>query len=252
MPAATTAPGGAAAAAGLLALLILIVPTSTPAQQRGEGAAPLALGLRVGGVYSMLDRPSDPAGAPTVLHGSGFVGWSFVAGLSAELPRLVDLGPLRVSAEVDVLYSHHDAQGFAVTADGSERRRITLTTQFLRLPVLAWLSLPVGASVGLGLGPELLVGLGSDADLHEEGVPEPSPPLATTPVTHLGLAIALRADFLRGKVRVPVELRLVFDPFVGATSRERLRGYRSLEDPGLFELAFDRQLLVMLGFGYTL
>jgi hypothetical protein len=200
----------------------------------------------------MLDQPTDPPGAPTVMHGSGFTGFGVGGGLTAHLTYL-ELGSVRLGAELDVLLTHHSATGFERYEPADQYREITLRTQMLRVPLLATARLVGERWEGrVALGPELLWGLDSTSAVYEENLGAVAEPFPNTAVTHLGIDAVVGAAYRIGRVSIPLELRFVFDPFVGDSSRERLRGYESPENIGRFEVAFDRQILLMIGLTYTL
>jgi len=213
----------------------------------------LRVGARVGGSYNHLSRPNDPAGEPTLLYGSVFSGPGLALGAQASL--LATSSPyLDILLELGLLYSFSQGTGFAESLDGSQRQTIRLRSHGMRVPLLLRIASRGEGSVRLSLlaGPEVLFGLASSATVTNEGITDEPAPLFTTPVTHIGLSAGLGVNVNLGKIRVPLDVRLTWDPMVADSTRERLEGYEDFENPGSYQVGFDTQLLFLLGVEYAL
>lgn len=231
------------------ALLMLALPAAGWAAVGGS-----SLGAKVGPNWSRLTRPDDPIGSPTLMHGTAFDGFGFTAGPAFRTTFALGAS-LGIGLEGDLLYSFHRASGFQEDTRDDTRRTAVLTTHVLRVPLLATLqlgSVREGVSGYAGIGPELWQGLGTNATVELEGAPGPPDPLNTTRVTHgtlnavFGTTIPAGADF-----SMPVEARVVWDPFVEDTTPERFAGYSSEDRPGFYKVAFDWQILLMTGVSWT-
>ncbi|MFB6350648.1 MAG: hypothetical protein ABEK29_02510 [Bradymonadaceae bacterium] len=219
-------------------------------------AAPgdLAIGVKGGFNWSRLEQPNDPIGSPTLMQGTAFEGVGGTVGPTAA----IELGTLAggpFSLELDALYSRHVGHGSQENDESGARRDATLTTDVVRVPLLAKWQLPSTESspILVGLGSELWAGFRSGAKvIHNEAVEAPPQPLRTTPVRHLALTALLGFEIPAGPNRtIPLELRTSWDPMVAPTTAERFRGYQSQDNPGEFEVAFDYHVIAMTGFTWS-
>lgn len=238
-------PALAKTVAGSLALAALLWSASAAAEPQ--------VGAVVGGNYSLLSQPADPAGEPTLLSGTAFDGAGFVVGAAMHYP-LTEVGGTPLELEVDLLYSSHSAEGFEERPGSDARRTVTLDTQVLRVPVLVALRGQPGENgFRVGVGVEPMWGLQSGATTEVERGEASADPLFTTPAFHLGATVALGFDWaVADRLSVPIEVRTTWDPFVGESTRERFDGYESFEEPGEYEVAFDWQVLFLTGVNYQL
>jgi hypothetical protein len=232
---------------------LLLARRAASAQEAGERK--LAVSGRVGGLYSALNKPTDPAGEPTLLYGTAFTGGGFVLG-AGIVYGLGSGGAGDLSLTLDALYAHMSGSGYAQTSDGSQRQELTLGMHMLRLPLMLRLSstpdVEDGIVLNLGLGAELLLGLASSATLVSEGVSPAPAPLLTTPTTHVGVTAALGAAWHTQEWSIPLEVRLTWDPMVEDSTRGRFDSYQSAQTPGNYQVAFDWQVLFMTGIEYNL
>lgn len=232
----------------LLCALLCAVPAA--AQERSS----LSIGARLGGNFHFLSRPTDPAGEPTLLFGNAFGGVGPAAGLGLRL-NLLDSSAGALGIELDLLWSL--AQGALTVEDpqAGQSQRVELATHQLRVPVLLTWSTPIAGDAlraRLLLGPELLAGLWSGSVVSSDGVPGEVAPLETTPVTHVGVTAGLGLAIGLGGWTLPVEVRGTFDPGVPGSTRERFQGYNDVDDPGAYQVAFDWQVGVLVGFDLDL
>lgn len=214
-------------------------------------AQSMSAGARVAGAYSYLPQPVDPRGQPSLMSGTAFSGlgagggvwWSMVAAKSESL---------RLAVDVSLLYSRLRAEGYEQI--GEARREALLTTDVLRLPALLVVSRRGDEGRGrVGVGLELLAGLASEASVTMENTEEDALPLYTKPVTHVGLSGLLGWDLVLGDGwRVPLEMRVTFDPSVGSTTVGRFDGFKTSEEPGDYEAAFRWQILMTTGVSFEL
>jgi hypothetical protein len=233
-------------AAALLLGLATCVPTTANADV--SSTSKLAVGLKVGGNWSLLTKPSDPRGEPTLLTGSAFDGMGLVGGATLHYP-LTELEGAVLEFEGGLMFSRHSTGGFEQNADTGERRDITLEATMLRVPLMVHLrsgANDTGFRVGLGLEP--MFGLQSGA------VVDPGPyKLETTPTVHLGTSVALGFDWQANDTySIPLEFRATWDPFVASSTKERFENFSSADDPGDYQVAYDWQLLFMTGVRYEL
>ncbi len=226
-----------------ITLAVGLLAGISPAGAQTDGTS---VGLKGGANWSILDRPRDPAGEPTLMNGAAFDGVGTVAGLAIQ-HRLGDLFDRPLLLEVDLMYTRHRAGGFEHHPRTDARRSITLQTDGLRIPVLLeWF--PPTSDLYVGLGPELWTGLRAGAELDQQNVDAPLPSFRTTTVTHVMLAAVVGWEWqVSPDVAFPVELRGAWDPLVGQTTVDRFEGYHSPDRPGRFQVAFDWQFLGMVG-----
>lgn len=234
----------------IVCLLTLLCATPALAQERSS----LSLGGRAGANYHVLTAPTDPKGEPTLLFGNALTGFGPTLGVAARL-TVLDTSAGALALEADLLYAW--ARGALTVEDrvANQRQRLTLETHQLRVPVLlSWSTALAGDALRarFGLGPELIAGLYSGATVESEGVSGGAPALETTPVTHLGIMASLGVAIGVGGMSIPVEFRATFDPAVPGSTRERFQGYKSLREPGAYQVGFDWQLGVLIGFDIDL
>ncbi|MEC9442169.1 MAG: hypothetical protein VYE40_13780 [Myxococcota bacterium] len=220
---------------------------------KGFASGRLRVGGRIGGSYNQLSRPTDPAGEPTLLYGSVFSGPGFVLGAQASF-LATSSSYLDILLELGLLYGFSQGTGYAESIDGTQRQTIQLRSHGVRVPLLLRLGSRGEGRVRLSLlaGPELLLGLASSATVTNEGIEDEPQPLYTKPVTHLGLSAGLGLNFNLGKVRVPLDFRLTWDPMMPGSTRERFEDFQDLNNPGTYQVGFDTQLLFLLGVEYAL
>ncbi|MFP4597111.1 MAG: hypothetical protein ACLFVJ_02605 [Persicimonas sp.] len=233
-------------AASFLAVALILAPGLAE-------AADLAVGAKVGANWSLLSKPTDPAGEPTLLSGSAFDGVGFTGGAAVYYP-LAELHGATLEFESGLLFSRHSGEGFEERTDTGEQRYVTLNATIARVPLLVHLR--DGQSVGgfrVGVGLEPMLGLQSGATVeHRNSSAEPEP-LETTPTTHMGATIALGFDWPGGTDwSIPVDFRATWDPFVPDSTRDRFEGFESAEDTGEYQVGYNWQLFVMTGFRYEL
>lgn len=231
-------------AAGLLVAMGVFAPASSQA----EG---LAVGAKVGGNWSLLNKPTDPIGEPSFLSGSAFDGMGFLIGGTVHYPLLEVQGAL-LEFEGGLLFSRHSARGFEKDSDTGDERVAILKASMLRVPLLVHLrrgttaDAATGFRVGMGLEP--MFGLQSGA------VVDPGPEkLETTPTTHLGTTVALGFDYqANSSLTIPLEFRATWDPFVEESTVERFENFESADAPGDYQVAYNWQLFLMTGVRWEL
>lgn len=218
-----------------------------------DPAHELAVSAKIGGNWSVLNQPEDLRGEPTLLSGSAFDGAGFTGGATGHY-YLGEFKGATFELEGGLLYSFQRGEGFEGVANSPEKRTLTLSTHVLRIPLLVFLKsgpAPDGFRVGAGLVPAL--GMQSAATVVVEHSDQPVEPLDTYPALHLGLSAALGYDLpIDSELSIPLELHVVWDPFVANTTRERFDDFKSLEDPGKYQVAFDWQFFFMTGLRYEL
>ncbi|MBH25752.1 MAG: hypothetical protein CMH57_15200 [Myxococcales bacterium] len=221
-----------------------------PRDPRGSGEPwQHALGLRFGINYSVLDRPQDGPGEPTLLSGSAFTGPGFVVGPSWEVSGLIPW----VSMELGLLYTRSTATGFEQR--GALKREILLEVTALRLPVWAKLKSSNYGPMRLvgGLGVDALVGLTSSSTVREQNVPaDEAGRLETVSVTALHLGGLVGVEFDLDKVVLPLTVHGSFNPRTGESTIERYEDYGGAANPGPYKMEFDYEVLVLLGVFYSL
>jgi hypothetical protein len=216
-------------------------------------ASDLSVGAKIGGNFSLLSKPTDPAGEPTLLRGSAFTDYGLALGATGYYP-LAEIDGAVFELETGLLLSWNKGQGHEKHRDTGEERIITLTTTLLRVPVLVFLrdAAPTsGFRVGLGLEP--MFGLKSGASVEHRNSSVPPEELHTTPTNQLGMAFALGFDWRATPAwSIPLELRATWAPFVPGSTKERFENFESMEDPGEYGVAFDWQVMLMTGVRYDL
>lgn len=236
----------------LLPLAVLLATLATPLS---ASALDLEYGGRLGTGWNLLAQPDDPAGEPTLLHGSAFTGGSFLIGPTLAL-TLLERNELTVKATTDLLYGLHHGAGFAEHSDG-RLMEIALTTHVLRLPLMVEASNPndlVSPTVALGLEP--VVGLVSAARVDQRGYSSITP-LHTRPGSSLSLLAAFGASLPRENFSVPFDLRFSFNPFVGTSTVERFDDFETIDaqsgeyDVGNYTVAFNWQIMFTAGLRFT-
>ena len=225
------------------AVLILLTLTSTPAF-----AQDLLVGGRVGGAWVQRSQPTDPEGEPTVLFGTAFTGYGVAVGGTAQR-ALTMVGSNPLLLDVDLLLSYRRALGFAESRTSDARRELILKTTAVQLPVLVGMGIQ-GTSTLLqfSAGPELLAGITSGSATRQTGVEGVPDTLPTRPAIHVGLTGKLGLMFDAAGGKLPIDLRLTYDPMVAKTTRDRFDNYVSPENPGRYGVAFNWQALVTVGY----
>jgi hypothetical protein len=231
-------------AAGLLVAFGVFVPASSQA----EG---LALGAKVGGNWSLLSKPSDPAGQPSLLSGSAFDGMGFLVGGTVHYPLVETQGAV-LEFEGGLLFSRHSAAGFEQDPQTGNRRDVTLQANMLRVPLLVHMRRGTAdtpaSGFRLGVGLEPMLGLQSGA------IVDPGPEkLHTTPTSHLGATVALGFDYgANTQLSIPLEFRATWDPFVADNTVERFEDFNTSNEPGNYQVAYNWQLFFMTGVRWQL
>ncbi len=232
--------------AGSLCATLVAAPGVAAADT--PGASSVRVGVRLGGSLNLLSQPTDPAGQPTLLYGSGFVGAGFTVGLAAAWsPTTTPLGPLDL--ELDLLYASRQGEGFAEDSAAGQRQTVVLSSQSLLVPLRVGLRNDVGPlTLRVAAGPQLVVGLGSAAAVTYEGIDAPAQALETAAPTHLGASLLASVAFDVGPVTVPVELRFDWDPMVPGSTQGRFDEVASPEaGPETYSASFDYSGVLMLG-----
>lgn len=218
-----------------------------------DPARELAVSAKLGANWSVLNQPEDPRGEPTLLSGSAFDGAGFTGGATGHY-YLGEFKGAAFELEGGLLYSFQRGEGFEGVANSAAKRTLTLSTHVLRIPLMVFLKTsqaPDGFRVGAGLVPTL--GIQSAATVVIENSDQPVEPLQTYPALHLGLSAALGYDIpIDAQMSIPLEVHAVWDPFVAKTTRERFDDFKSLQDPGKYQVAFDWQFFFMTGLRYEL
>lgn len=216
-------------------------------------ASDLSVGAKLGGNWSLLSKPTDPQGEPTLLHGSAFTGAGLALGATGYYP-LAEMDGAVFELEAGLLLSWHNGEGHEKHGDTGEERIITLTSTMLRTPVLVFLrdAAPTsGLRVGVGIEP--MFGLKSGASVEHRNSSVAPQKLHTTPTNQVGMAFALGFDWrAAADWSVPFELRATWAPGVPGSTKERFEGYESMEDPGEYGVAFNWQMMFMTGVRYDL
>ena len=204
-------------------------------------------GLSAGASAQWMIEPTDDEGEPTVLYGSAFRGPGMVIGPSLQ----IDVGPideLDVAVELEGLYGYQRASGFARHSE-SGQIDVTLSQHVFRFPAqLVARGWAGDVPVFFGAGLEPVVGVHSASSVETDGVDVPIAALATRPVTSVGALASLGIDLSYGEQVIPVSLRVAYDPSVPESSRGRLEGYESDEEPGEFGVQFDLTVMMTVGF----
>jgi hypothetical protein len=236
---------------GFLAALVFIavaVPLAVSAQERA-----IHVGGVVGPNFNQLNGPTDPEGDVTVLGGTAFTGSGVTGGATGAM-ELVDVPFGALFVEANLLLSHHRGTGFAESRTTGQRQELTLSTNILRLPAFARYDIldnPI--SIRFGLGPELLLGLGARHSTRGVGIDPPSQEnFDARATTHFALSTKLGLTYQMSGLRIPLDLRFTWDPMVPKSTRDRLVGYQSYDEPGAYQVAYNYQLLVGLGVEFDL
>lgn len=232
--------------AALACALACLAPAAAEASES-------AISARLGTNWSLLSRPNDPEGEPTLLSGSAFDGHGLLGGGTFHYsPGTVAGTP--VEFESGLWFGRHVAEGFEEAPSGDARRLVTLKTGILRVPLMAHLrSGEEDLDMRFGAGLEALVGLYSEAEVDHEHTSEEPERLHTTPTTHLAATAAVGLDWQAGgDWFVPMEVRGSWAPLVPGNTRDRFEDYESIERPGAYKVGFDWQLLFVTGVRYEL
>ncbi|MBA2662389.1 MAG: hypothetical protein H0U74_08860 [Bradymonadaceae bacterium] len=234
--------------------IVLLATLASSLWAPGEGAAlDLDVGARVGGNWNILARPTDPIGEPTILFGSAFSGFGFSLGPSAALDVYHIEGAARLIVSADLLYSYHAGSGYAEHAASAQKRTVTIATHTVRVPLLLHLAgeeRKTGMRIGAGV--DLIAGLSSQSTVVEEGIPGQPQPLDTMPKTHITGTMLLAFDYHQPSYFIPLEARFTWNPSVPRSTRERFDGYKSFDEPGRYQVAFNWQIMLMTGFSWGL
>ncbi len=234
----------------MLAAVTILASASVPQEAL---ALDLDVGARIGGNWSILARPSDPVGEPTVLHGSAFSGFGFTVGPTASTEIYRFEGAARLLLSADLLYSIHSGSGYAEHSVSDQKRTITYSTHTARIPILVHLA---GhrreAGLRLGAGPELIMGLSSKSEVVEENIPGQPEAFQTVPKTYLAGTFMLAFDYYQPKYSIPLEARFTWNPFVGKSTKDRFENYEDFNNPGSYQAVFSWQILFMTGLSWNL
>lgn len=228
----------------LVVMGLLLVPVQSEAAP-GEST----IGLQLGTNWSHMRAPADPVGSPTLMHGTAFDGFGYIVGATFS-KTLTEVGGRPLAVAGDILYSHHQAGGFERHQESQVERIATLTTDVLRVPLLARIGLTRSnpSRIYASIGPELWVGFRSGATVELTNTDAQPEPLQTEPVTHLLIDTEVGFDLQVGsEFSIPFNFRASWDPFVKRSTVERFSGYQSMSDPGSYKVAFDWQILAMTG-----
>lgn len=209
-------------------------------------------GPSVGVGYNRMARPTDPAGSTTLLRGTAFAGGAFQIGAQAGYALWQRSSTHTLWLDLGAHYGWMRGSGFVENPERTKRQTVKLTGHTLRVPLMFRLDHTLSESSGhalfVGLGAEVLLGLATSAQVLFEQIAADPEPLYTTPVTHIGLLATLGGTFaLREGLYLPVGLRLTYDPQVGDSTVERFEGYRSIDEPGSYQVAFDLHLHLVTG-----
>lgn len=234
----------------LLTATIIFVSASLPQQAH---ALDLDIGARIGGNWSILARPTDPVGEPTVLHGSAFSGFGFTIGPTASIDVYRFDGAARLFVSADLLYSYHSGSGYAEHSGSGQKRTVFYSTNTARVPVLVHLA---GhrreTGLRLGIGPELIVGFSSKSEVVEENVPGQPEAFHTVPKSYVAGTFLLAFDYYQKSFSIPVEARFTWNPFVGKSTKDRFEDYEDMNNPGSYQAVFSWQILFMTGISWSL
>jgi len=227
--------------APVLVVLALLSASDAFAQQK------MLVGGKFGGNWNQLSQPADPAGEPTVLFGTAFTGYGFQVGATVyrELKRLA-IGPIFVDA--DVLVAHQRGRGFAESRTSELRRDLVIYTTGLRIPTLVGIGIAGKAStIRVAAGPELLLGIAAGSYTKQTAGAASAGALTVRPVTHVGVTGQLGMTIESGSAKIPIDLRMTWDPFVPKSTRDRFSGYVDMNNTGEYQVAFNWQAFVMVG-----
>ena len=201
------------------------------------------VGLALGPIISVLERPDDAVGEPTFMNGTAFSGVGFSVGVNVEL-KIWEV----IHADLGVFLSFKHGEGWQ--RNETQSRELILSTMDLRLPLLikGVFELFEGFRVAVGLGPEFVLGVGSSLEITETNVlPEEQLNIKPAKQNGIFLATMVSVDYALGPVRIPLTLRFAYNPAVGSTTPERFSGWQSPENPGAFRTEFNWDLQLHLG-----
>jgi hypothetical protein len=233
--------------------------STTDATSADDG--PVEFDVRIGGSWNVLSQPADRRGDPTLMSGAAFRGVGVIGGFALRYvwpvqPRQSDAESSKNAsrphwvAELDVLYGRHRARAFERSEDGDASRRATLHVGLLHIPVLVGYRTPWFLSpheLQIAAGPVILQSLYSDMDIEVDGGTGQTTGLGTAETTHVGATLQIASAVPAGQIRIPLELRGVWNPGVGNTTLERLQDYMGPREPGALEANFDWQLMMLTG-----
>ncbi|MFB6264072.1 MAG: hypothetical protein ABEL76_10680 [Bradymonadaceae bacterium] len=213
------------------------------------------IGGRVGAEWNLLQKPTDPEGAPTLMSGTAFEGIGVTAGptLALVFPAF-EAESLRAGLLTGLSYARHRAKGFERDRNSPAERVATLTTHAVHVSAMGTLFWQLGGGeLRWGLGAALMHGLASDATVelhHADGEPGRLSTATTTHVPLVGsIAYRIRAS---ERVGIPIEWRVAWDPWVGDSTVDRFRNFQPRSPYGDYEVAFDWRIAVMIGMEWRL
>ncbi len=206
-----------------------------------------SIGLLVGLDYSQINKPSDPAGEPTLLFGAAFSGIGFTGGLTTTL-EAVDLGPGALSLRLDLLAELNSVSGFAENKTTGSKQELSFTETSLHAPILIGYTLRISENFPIFFygGVDLIIATLNTETTQSAGVtPDPLTALAAkNPISLLGV---IGTSFQTGDWVIPLDLRFNYNPFTEKSTRARFDGYSSSTFPGTYRVAYDWQVFITLG-----
>lgn len=218
------------------------VVVAAPSAQAFEFEA----GGLAGANWNYLGTPTDPEGSYTFLWGSAFSGFGTLFGATGAL-EFTEYEGASIGMTADLLYGYHRGAGYADHTEGG-RIDVLFTSHVLRIPLLLRFAAAGGDSgLNLGLGVEPNFGLLTTATIEATGIEEDLQPVYTTPTSAVAGVVALGYHWITEDFVVPIDARLVWNPFVPSSTEERFRDFQSPQEPGEFGVAFDWQILVTAG-----
>ncbi|MCB9520357.1 MAG: hypothetical protein H6698_00970 [Myxococcales bacterium] len=211
---------GLDAALGLV-LLAALLPGAAAAAPDVATTVTAAAGL------AALTPPDDAAGEPTLLYGTGFYGPALRLGVAADLAAG---GPLWIGLELGV-----DRLRLTGRAERDQfSRTMTLSTTALdvalRISATPHRTERVRPLATFALG--VRAGLAASASETVSGFDDASPPLDATTSVAPTLSLAVGALIPVRSIDIPISLRATAAPATPDSTRQRLVGYHSVDDPG--------------------
>lgn len=205
------------------------------------------LGVLLGGGYSQINGPQDPANSNTFLYGSAFSGGGYVFGASTEL----DFGSF-VGLQTDLLFTGTSLTGYAEA--GEARREVIIDELSLQLTALATFTIDLpNPDIVFGLGPAVAFGLDAAVTEVITGFePETLDPLQPDTTVWLLFVTQVGLTIDAGPVEIPVIFRIGWNPFYPDTTSERFSAFQSADEPGPWTVGFDWQLDGLAGVRFHL
>lgn len=232
-------------------LAFVAAVASVTAAAPSAQALEFEVGGMVGGNWNLLVQPTDEQGSHTFLWGSAFSGYGMVAGPTASTD-VFEFEGATLSITADLLYGYHRGQGFAAHSEGGQID-VLFTSHALRVPLLVRVGNTSDKStLTLGVGVEPILGMMSTATVTTTDVDADFAPVNTTPASTVAGVLALGYDWVGRDLVVPLDARLVFNPFQPSSTEERFEGFSSPDDPGEFRVGFDWQFFVTAGVRWEL